>query len=162
VLAIPTKRFQRTLVPFLSRQEVDALLAAPDQQTWSGRRDHALILLAVPTVVIGWKFFPLENLIESSMGEGSHYIAHMRGKSDEEAKKYDLYAQAWPAEPGGRHAVPETAAKEGGSSHQEATPSIEAHTHGHHLVETWVFWAFVVGIGAGFAIYFNGYAIANV
>ena len=49
VLAIPAKRFTRTLVPFLSRQEVDALLAAPDQRTWSGRRDHALILLAVQT-----------------------------------------------------------------------------------------------------------------
>ena len=35
VLAIPAKRFTRALVPFLSRQEVDALLAAPDQLTWS-------------------------------------------------------------------------------------------------------------------------------
>jgi len=121
-----------------------------------------LILLAVPTVVIGWRFFNVENLIDSSMGEGSHYIAHMRGKSDEEAKKYDLYAQAWPAEFGGRHAAPETPAKEGAGSQQETTPSIEAHKHGHHLVETWVYWAFIVGIGAGFAVYFNGYAIANV
>jgi integrase len=49
VLAIPPKRFARKLVPFLNRPEVDALLAAPDQQTWFGRRDHALILLAVQT-----------------------------------------------------------------------------------------------------------------
>ena len=49
VLAIPAKRFTRALVPFLSRQEVDALLAAPDHQTWSGRRDLPLILLAVQT-----------------------------------------------------------------------------------------------------------------
>jgi site-specific recombinase XerD len=49
VLAIPPKRFARKLVPFLTRPEVDALLAAPDQRTWSGRRDHALILLAVQT-----------------------------------------------------------------------------------------------------------------
>ena len=41
VLAIPSKRFTRTLVHFLTRPEVDALLAAPDQGTWSGRRDHA-------------------------------------------------------------------------------------------------------------------------
>jgi site-specific recombinase XerD len=39
VLAIPSKRFTRTLVQFLTRAEVDALLAAPDQRTWSGRRD---------------------------------------------------------------------------------------------------------------------------
>jgi site-specific recombinase XerD len=49
VLAIPPKRFARKLVPFLNRAEVDALLVAPDQRTWSGRRDHALILLAVQT-----------------------------------------------------------------------------------------------------------------
>jgi len=49
VLAIPSKRFTRTLVHFLTRAEVDALLAAPDQGTWSGRRDHTFILLAVQT-----------------------------------------------------------------------------------------------------------------
>ena len=49
VLAIPSKRFTRKLVSFLTRPEVDALLAAPDQRTWSGRRDHAFILLAVQT-----------------------------------------------------------------------------------------------------------------
>jgi site-specific recombinase XerD len=49
VLAIPAKRFMRALIPFLNRQEVDALLAAPDRRTWSGRRDNALIVLAVQT-----------------------------------------------------------------------------------------------------------------
>ena len=49
VLAIPSKRFTRTLVSFLSRDEVDALLAAPDRDTWSGRRDYAFMLLAVQT-----------------------------------------------------------------------------------------------------------------
>jgi site-specific recombinase XerD len=49
VLAIPSKRFTRTLVRFLSRPEVDALLAAPDRQNWRGRRDHAFILMAAQT-----------------------------------------------------------------------------------------------------------------
>ncbi len=49
VLAIPSKRFTRTLVRFLTRAEVDALLAAPDRRTWYGRRDHAFILMAVQT-----------------------------------------------------------------------------------------------------------------
>ncbi len=49
VLAIPNKRFTRTLVRFLTRPQVDALLAAPDQHTWFGRRDHAFILTAVQT-----------------------------------------------------------------------------------------------------------------
>ncbi len=49
VLAIPSKRFTRNLVQFLTPAEVDALLAAPDRGTWSGRRDHAFILVAVQT-----------------------------------------------------------------------------------------------------------------
>lgn len=49
VLAIPSKRFTRTLVQFLTRAEVEALLAAPDQRTWFGRRDHAFLLVSVQT-----------------------------------------------------------------------------------------------------------------
>lgn len=49
VLAIPCKRFTRALVQFLTREEADALLAAPDQRTWSGCRDHAFVLVALQT-----------------------------------------------------------------------------------------------------------------
>lgn len=49
VLAIPAKRTDRQLVSFLTRDETDALLAAPDRDTWAGRRDHALLLVAVQT-----------------------------------------------------------------------------------------------------------------
>ena len=49
VLAIPSKRQTRRLVHFLDRPEIDALLAAPDQRTWFGRRDHALLQVAVQT-----------------------------------------------------------------------------------------------------------------
>jgi site-specific recombinase XerD len=44
VMAIPTKRGDKRLVHYLSRDEVKALLAAPDRTAWSGRRDHALLL----------------------------------------------------------------------------------------------------------------------
>jgi site-specific recombinase XerD len=47
VLAIPSQRFVRAQVGFLTRPEVEALLASPEQHTWSGRRDHAMLLLAV-------------------------------------------------------------------------------------------------------------------
>ncbi len=47
VLAIPAKRSRRALVSFLNDDEVTALLAAPDQTTVIGRRDHALLLLAI-------------------------------------------------------------------------------------------------------------------
>lgn len=49
VLDIPAKRGDRPLVTFLTRPEVDALLAAPDQGSWTGRRDHALLVVAVQT-----------------------------------------------------------------------------------------------------------------
>jgi integrase/recombinase XerD len=42
-LAIPTKRFDRPLFGFLSREEMEAILAAPDRSTWSGHRDHVLL-----------------------------------------------------------------------------------------------------------------------
>jgi len=44
VMAIPIKRGDKRLVHYLSRDEVKALLAAPDRTVWSGRRDHALLL----------------------------------------------------------------------------------------------------------------------
>ena len=49
VLAIPPKRFERRLVTFLTEPELEALLAAPDRTTWTGRRDHALLVLAAQT-----------------------------------------------------------------------------------------------------------------
>ena len=49
VLAIPPKRFDKRIVTFLTAAEIDALLAAPDQSRWEGRRDRALMLLAVQT-----------------------------------------------------------------------------------------------------------------
>jgi len=49
VLAIPPKRFERSLVTFLPEEETAALIAAPDRSTWIGRRDHALLLLAAQT-----------------------------------------------------------------------------------------------------------------
>lgn len=42
VRAIPTKRFDRAVLGFLSREEVEALLDAPDRATWSGQRDAVM------------------------------------------------------------------------------------------------------------------------
>jgi len=81
ILAIPTKRFQRALIPFLSRQEVDALLAAPDPRTWSGRRDHALILLAVQT---GLRLSELTGLRKEDLhlGTGAHVRVIGKGRKE--------------------------------------------------------------------------------
>ena len=47
VLAMPSKRYTRRPVAYLTSSEVEALLAAPDPGTWAGRRDQALLLIAV-------------------------------------------------------------------------------------------------------------------
>ncbi|KQV49578.1 integrase [Pelomonas sp. Root1217] len=81
VLAIPAKKFDRALVGFLTRAEVDALLAAPDQCTWSGRRDHALMLLAVQT---GLRLSELIGLRRDDvqLGTGSHVRVIGKGRKE--------------------------------------------------------------------------------
>jgi integrase/recombinase XerD len=49
VLAIPPRRTTRAVIEFLTPAEVDALLAAPDSTNWTGRRDHALLVMTVQT-----------------------------------------------------------------------------------------------------------------
>ena len=101
VLAIPAKRFTRTLVPFLRRPEVDALLAAPDQRAWSGRRDHALILLAVQT---GLRLSELTNLMPADLQLGAGANVHVIGKGRKErctplSKSTRAVLTAWLREP---------------------------------------------------------------
>jgi len=49
VLAVPPKRFEKPIVSFLTTEQVDALIDAPDRSRWEGRRDRALLLAAVQT-----------------------------------------------------------------------------------------------------------------
>jgi len=49
ILAMPAKRYEKKLIGFLTRPEIEAVLAAPDLRTWAGRRDHAFLLVAVQT-----------------------------------------------------------------------------------------------------------------
>jgi site-specific recombinase XerD len=81
VLAIPSKRFTRTLVNFLTRPEIDALLAAPDQRTWSGRRDHAFILVAVQT---GLRLSEMTGLKREDLvlGTGAHVRVIGKGRKE--------------------------------------------------------------------------------
>ena len=81
VLAIPSKRFTRTLVRFLSRPEVDALLAAPNRATWSGRRDHAFILMAAQT---GLRLSEMTGLQRQDilLGTGAHVRVIGKGRKE--------------------------------------------------------------------------------
>jgi site-specific recombinase XerD len=49
VLAMPAKRTERNLVTWLTEPEVDALLGACDNTSWTGRRDHAMFALTIQT-----------------------------------------------------------------------------------------------------------------
>lgn len=49
VIEIPPKRHLRTTICYLDQDEITALLRAPDRDTWLGRRDHALLLVAIQT-----------------------------------------------------------------------------------------------------------------
>src|SRR2546425_9647718 len=101
VLAIPSKRFTRTLVPFLTRAEVDALLAAPDQHTWFGRRDHAFLLVAVQTGLRVSEITGLtgENLV---LGAGAHVRVIGKGRKERctpIARSTLAVVKAWLREP---------------------------------------------------------------
>jgi integrase/recombinase XerD len=49
VLAMPNKRHERRLIEFLHREEIDALISAPESSTWIGRRDRTFLIVAVQT-----------------------------------------------------------------------------------------------------------------
>jgi site-specific recombinase XerD len=81
VLAIPSQRFTRAQVGFLTRPEIDALLAAPNQHSWSGRRDHALLLVAVQT---GLRLSELTGLCRDSVFHGTGAHVRVLGKGRKE------------------------------------------------------------------------------
>ena len=83
VLAIPQKRFERAIVSFLNRDEIDAILASPDTATWIGRRDRALLLVVIQT---GLRVSELTGLRcrDVVLTHGPH--VHCRGKGRKERR----------------------------------------------------------------------------
>jgi site-specific recombinase XerD len=81
VLAIPSKRGDRPLVTFLTTGEIDALLAAPDRTKWTGRRDHALLAVAIQT---GLRVSELAGLrrIDVITGRGAHVRVKGKGRKE--------------------------------------------------------------------------------
>ena len=81
VLAIPPKRHDRTLITHLTEPEIDALLAAPDQSAWIGRRDRAMFALAIET---GLRVSELTGLRRSDvqLGTAAHIACHGKGRKD--------------------------------------------------------------------------------
>jgi len=81
VLATPRKRYTRRLICFLTRPELDALLGAPDKQTWTGRRDHALMLLTVQT---GLRLTEVTSLTRQNLTLGRAAYLQVVGKGRKE------------------------------------------------------------------------------
>jgi len=79
VLAIPPKRCDRAVVSFLDEPEIEALLAAPDTSRWIGRRDRALLMVAVQT---GLRVSELTGLRcrDVHLGPGAHVRCLGKGR----------------------------------------------------------------------------------
>lgn len=101
VLSIHGKRHNRTLIRFLTRPEVDALLAAADQSTWYGRRDHALPLFAVETGLRVWEISGLTRE-QLTVTAGAHVDVTGKGRKQRVTpfcKRTARVLRAWTKEP---------------------------------------------------------------
>jgi len=81
VLAIPAKRYDRATIEFLTLAEIEALLAAPDLATATGRRDRNLLLVAIQT---GLRVSELVALrcADVVLGSGAHVRCYGKGRKE--------------------------------------------------------------------------------
>lgn len=103
VLAIPPKRCERALITFLTRPEIDALLAAPDRSGWTGRRDHALLDAAIDTGLRVSELTGLRNR-DVGLGAGAHLNCAGKGRKRRSTplrKQTAAVLAAWMKERGG-------------------------------------------------------------
>ena len=79
VLALPPKRYDHAIITYLTEPEISALLAAPDQATWTGRRDHALLALAIQTGLRASELTSL-TISDTHLGAGAHISCLGKGR----------------------------------------------------------------------------------
>ena len=161
VLAVRPKRYDRTLVTFLTPAETDALLAAPDRSTWTGRRDHTLLVVAVQT---GLRISELIGINRSDvhLGVGAHVRCHGKGRKERITPLTTATVAtvtAWLHERGGQPDDPVFATRQGRRLSRDAiehrvqlhtttatttcptlgTKTVTAHVL-RHYVDGWVMW----------------------
>ena len=122
VLAIPPKRFDRALVTHLTEEEIDALLCGPDRSTWTGRRDHALLLLAVQTGLRASELIGL-SLGDVHLGSGAHVSCRGKGRKQRITPLTSgtvATVRVWVAERGGAAADPLFPTRRGGRLSRDA------------------------------------------
>jgi site-specific recombinase XerD len=81
ILSMPSKRYVKRSVTFLDAEEIAALLAAPDRTTWVGRRDHALLLLALQTGLRASELISLR-CNDVVLGTGAHIRCIGKGRKE--------------------------------------------------------------------------------
>ncbi len=81
VIAIPSKRYDRTDITYLTQPEIDALLDAPDRTMWIGRRDHTLLLTMITTGLRVAEVTALR-ITDVTVGHAAH--VHVLGKGRKE------------------------------------------------------------------------------
>lgn len=81
ILAMPSKRFDRRAVAFLDNTEMEALSSAPNRSTWTGRRDHALLVLALQTGLRASEIVGL-NVRDIVFGVGGHVRCLGKGRKE--------------------------------------------------------------------------------
>jgi len=115
VLAIPPKRFDKASVSFLTPPEVAALLAAPDRGTWQGRRDHALLFLAIQTGLRISELIGL-NCADITTGPGGHVRCEGKGRKERAVpltRETDAIIRVWLRERRGQPGDPAFATRTG-------------------------------------------------
>lgn len=164
VLAIPVKRAERKLVGYLTRPEIQAVLAAPDRSSWAGRRDYMLLLTFYNT---GARLSELTGLKRNQVSFGAVSFVHLHGKGRKErevplwgstARALQLWFQeigtiagdvAFPSARGAalssdgvsyilKHAVRRAAAKCPTLTTKGVTPHWLRHTMAMHLLQSGV------------------------
>lgn len=123
VLAIPTKRFERASVSYLTREQIQAILDAPDVATFSGRRDRILLLLLYNT---GARASELAGLQIQDVSLKSRVSVHIRGKGRKNRsvplwQKTAKLLNSWLQELGG---VPDSPLLPNGRGHRLARSGI--------------------------------------
>lgn len=151
VLAIPSKRHHRPLVCFLTREEIEALLGAPDRTHWTGRRDHALLLVLTQT---GLRVSELTGLTiqDVHLNTGAHVYCRGKGRKDRATpltSQTVAVLRSWLAERGGHSKDPLFPTRRGGPLSRDAVerlltkhtttaakpcPSLQAKTVSPHVL----------------------------
>jgi site-specific recombinase XerD len=122
VLAIPAKRSERRIVTFLTPEETKALLNSPDRMTWTGRRDHSLLLTAVQTGLRVSELIGLTNA-DLHLGTGPHLRTFGKGRKERVApltRQTVAVLRTWTRERGGHPADPLFPTRTGGPLTRDA------------------------------------------